>query len=85
MQQGQIFVLLKGSSQIVHASPLSSTYGGPVLSHGGSTAIGLEILSFHELDSAVPVDFSIGFPELNLILECGSLHLVPSSVLSATR
>ena len=32
---------------------------GLVWSHGGSTAVGLEFMSFHELGSAVSVDFPI--------------------------
>lgn len=65
---------------------------GLVPSHGGSTGVGLEIISVHELGSAVSADFSImiftslshnrsslfsiGFPELTLVLGCrNSWHL----------
>ena len=33
--------------------------GGPVRPHGGSTAVGLEFMSFHELGLIMSVDFSI--------------------------
>ena len=47
------------ATHIVQASPLSPTCGGLVQSNGGSTAVSLEFMSFHELGSAVSVDLSI--------------------------
>lgn len=45
--------------QIAQASQLSLTCREPSLVLGGSTVVGLEFTSFHELGSSVSVDFSI--------------------------